>query len=62
MAKTPVKRGPGRPKKLDTNHAISIKRSLKTGARLVHLAAEYKVSVSTLRRHVPDYASYMRAA
>lgn len=57
------KRGPGRPKKLTTADVVSIKKALKKkGAKLTGIAAAHKVSVSTLRRNVPDYAEFLHAA
>ena len=39
-----------------------IKKALKKGGKLTGVASEFKVSVSTLRRNVPDYAAFLRAA
>lgn len=62
VVKLPVKRGPGRPKKLTTADVVSIKKALKKGGKLTGVASDFKVSVSTLRRNVPDYANFLRAA
>ena len=62
MAKANVKRGPGRPRKLNDGDLKKIKAALKKrGAKLVHVAADFKVSLSTLRRNVPDYANFLHA-
>lgn len=62
MAKAITKRGPGRPKKLSDGDLKRIKVALKKrGARVVHVASDFKISISTLRRNVPDYAAFLRA-
>lgn len=62
VVKMPAKRGPGRPKKLTSGDVVSIKKALKKkGAKLTHIASDHKVSVSTLRRNIPDYADYLAA-